>query len=618
MKNFTTTLLKSFLFSLIFLSFGSPAFGNYESSSIKPPYLKLFNLSTADVIDQQEIHMNSKYSNCEDRFKVYNNIGVSFSGNKDLENAISNYLKSLSHNPNNSFVQFNLANAYLLGYENKKAIELYLTLLGIQEINQEFLKLHLARAYEQDQKIAAAISLYKEVQLYEAAFNGSVLLKNTKQFKQALLEAKRALSFQRNNEQAQLNYASLLYLNGDISKGIDYLKKSIKSGTNVLLKQNELANYYLSNGQLKLATKTFEKLTRTKALNPYYNDALIGLSRVALKQHNYVNCVDRLKKVIKRKPNNALAHLTMAKALTNLKEYDRATLHFKLALDNGLVNEAVIGLAVVSHKQGNYELAQEYYHTFSEQELAQISYDDLIVIALNEYKLGSIEQTIHYANKAIKKNPSRPEAYGYLGKFHYDNFEILKAQQQYKKAISLAKDKSPYRVNLANCYAQTGRYRSALTAFNQAIVDDPTYAKAHSGRAMCLLMLNKVDQAISSIDKAILFDPNEPFNYMNKAYVLSTKARQEEDSTFKNQLLMDAKANIETAKRIDNRPVSVHYDNNLALVYMELGELEIARALLEKQVNRVTLNNTGVYYKRNNAIGNATQKFNEALAINPF
>ena len=52
-----------------------------------------------------------------------------------------NYLKSLSHNPNNSFVQFNLANAYLLANENKKAIELYLTLLGNQEINQEFLKL---------------------------------------------------------------------------------------------------------------------------------------------------------------------------------------------------------------------------------------------------------------------------------------------------------------------------------------------------------------------------------------------------------------------------------------------------------------------------------------------
>jgi len=247
----------------------------------------------------------------------------------------------------------------------------------------------------------------------------------------------------------------------------------------------------------------------------------------------------------------------------------------------------------------------------------ELSYDTYLTIALNEYQLKRLSGMESYLNQAIKKDPSRHEAYGYLAKIQYDQFQLYKALENYKKAISLAEDKKVYRVNLANCYSHMDKYKKALKVFKQAVMDDPNYSKAHSGMAMCLLMLERHEEALAAIEKALETDPQEPFNYMNKAYILSSSALEMKVDSLKNLVLYEAIENINTAISLDTTRARAYYDNNLALVYMELKEYDRADELFSNKLDRVSLNNLGVMFKRKGEHGKAKSKFEESLIQAP-
>lgn len=612
MKNIYTAFVQKAILSISMTFLFVPIyFGNYELTTLKPPYYSI------DIVSIEELKNNKQYKNCETRYRVFNNIGVTFSNNTDLTAAIRNYNKSLELFPNNIYVLFNRANAYLRQGKNELAIEDYLKMMGDQRIDQQVVKLHLARAYEQLGRIETAINLYRNVQLFEGAFNASVLLRDQNRIEAAISEAKRALELNKNNVDAQFHYASLLYTINDINNAIVYLKRSMKNKDQLKLKQHELANYYLMNGDLNNARKTFEKVIDQKARNSFYSNGLIGLSRVDLMEEKYYECISRLKKILKRDANNPLANKIIADAYLNMDEFQKASMHYHVAREHGLYNEGTIGLVVVNYLQGFYVQASNFYNGLENIASLELSYDTYLTMALNEYQLKRLSGMESYLKQAIKKDPGRHEAYGYLAKIQYDQFQLYKALENYKKAISLADDKKVYRVNLANCYAQMDKYKKALKVFKQAVSADPNYSKAHSGMAMCLLMLERHEEALASIEKALETDPEEPFNYMNKAYVLSSYALEMEDDSLKNIVLNEAMENINTANTLDTSWISVYYDNNLALVYMELGEYDRAEELFSNQVDRVSLNNLGVLFKRKGDNGEASAKFEESLIQAP-
>ncbi len=180
MKNIYTEIINKAILSILMSFLFVPIyFGNYELTTLKPPYYSI------DIVSIEELKNNEQYKNCETRYKVFNNIGITFSDNSDLTSAIRNYNKSLELFPNNIYVLFNRANAYLRQGENELAINDYLKMMGDQRIDQQVVKLHLARAYEQNGRIETAINLYRNVQLFEGAFNASVLLRDQQRLQPA-------------------------------------------------------------------------------------------------------------------------------------------------------------------------------------------------------------------------------------------------------------------------------------------------------------------------------------------------------------------------------------------------------------------------------------------------
>ncbi|MBM78147.1 MAG: hypothetical protein CL846_06665 [Crocinitomicaceae bacterium] len=556
-----------------------------------------------------------KYS---ERYHIINNVAVKLSRVSDISKAIKNFQKSLLLEPENVFIQYNLANAFMMDSQNNNAIDIYKSLIGNEKVDQSLVLLNLANAFQQDNQIEKALELYGNIQLFEAAFNASVVLRKNGEYQKALFQAKRAVELSKNKKDKVLvlsNYANLLFLNDDIKPAINIVKKTIDIDKSSMKLKYDLAKLYVLNADYSNAKKTFKKIVQKKASNPFYYEALIGLSKINLIYDNFSDCMNNIEIVIENSPRNASAYLVKAQAFLNQKDYENAEVYFNKAFKLGLTKEAKIGLAVLNHKKGNFLESKLIYDSLTIKEQNFLSYDDLVVFSLNEYNLGNVNKAKEYVITAKNKNSKRPEAYGYLGKFSYDEFDYHAAQDYYNNAIKFAEDKSPYRVCLANCYAQTGNYRTAILVFNNLIKSDPNYAKAHSAKAMCLLKIDKYDKASIEIDEAIKLDPTEPFNYMNKSYLLSALALHEVSENIKSELLEDALENIKLAMNIDSTEISTHYNNNLALVHMEMGNLEKSLELLSIDTNRVTINNTGIYLEK---IGNKDEayiKYCQSLSI---
>ena len=109
-------------------------------------------------------------------FKTLNNRGVLLSNQKDLRRAIAFYKKSIALNPASPFVQYNLANVYLLSQDYPSAIRVLESLLGDYRIDQHIVNYNLGFAHMQLEQPLIATKLFIKSDCAEGYFNLSFYL----------------------------------------------------------------------------------------------------------------------------------------------------------------------------------------------------------------------------------------------------------------------------------------------------------------------------------------------------------------------------------------------------------------------------------------------------------
>jgi len=592
-------LLKFSLITCLLLLMVNPFFSNNSDSLVnntknsKNITIKYDRNFTVYEIADAAIKKGTQFFTCNERFMVFNNLALQYVNHEDPSNAEKLLIKSLEKNPYDNNVLFNLANVYLKRNKNQQAIDLFEILEYDPSFDKDYIKLKLAQAHEQAGYYDKALKAYSCFNSFESSYNSSLILRKIGNYSDALKMAKEALVHDKNNKKALYHYATLLYKNKDIEGAIHYLKQSIDFKKSNPTKMLQLGKMYLENGNYKNARKIFEVLKNSKE-DEHQLEALLGLSRVDLYENNYEVSMHHAQLVLDVDPKNAIANKVMAENYLNIKQYNKAKQYYESAFNAGLEQEALIGKAIVEHKTGNVLASKLIYSQLIEEGVADFSYDTYMVMALNEHLLGNDQQSEKFIKNAIQKDNKRAEAYGYQAKFDFERMNFNSALNNYKKAIKLANNKKVYLVKLANCYVQLDKFKKAFELFDNAIKQDPTYAKAYTGKAMCLLKLGEYNEAEEVIEQAIVAAPNEPFNYMNKSYILAHAADEEVDSSERQQKLLEAVDMINKAIELDTTKMRKYYDNNMGLVYMQMNELDTAWKLIIQDTNMVTINNMGI------------------------
>lgn len=62
-------------------------------------------------------------------------------------------------------------------------------------------------------------------------------------------------------------------------------------------------------------------------------------------------------------------------------------------------------------------------------------------------------------------------------------------------------------------FLRSGRYKQALTAFDEAVKVDPELVRARMGRSLALTRLGRYGEALAAANEILEFDPNSPHAY---------------------------------------------------------------------------------------------------------
>lgn len=207
--------------------------------------------------------------------------------------------------------------------------------------------------------------------------------------------------------------------------------------------------------------------------------------------------------------------------------------------------------------------------------------------------------------QAIKLCPNLKEAFYNLGIYYLENKEPKKAQEEFKKSLSIKKT-SACLLALGRAYMEGGDCQKAEVYFREVIIKDTLNVKARQGIALCRWKQGEVSPAIDVLQEALKINENDKitlFNlgqlYESKDETLEAKKYYEKsiksDAMFykpytrlgyllyKNNSLQEAKNTLISSLQTEPHQAFANY--LLFRIYEKEGDLEKGAVSLERAMN---------------------------------
>lgn len=181
----------------------------------------------------------------------------------------------------------------------------------------------------------------------------------------------------------------------------------------------------------------------------------------------------------------------------------------------------------------------------------------------------------------------------------------------------------PAEVGLGYVALAQKKYEEALVHFDRAVVANPRYAPALSGRAEALLGLGEAEEALKSLDAALQADPSltplrtrlDVLRFRGQQHDIENARKLAEANRFD-------EARVAYAAAIEDSPQSPFLHRELADVERRAGRLEAAleqalkAAELEPEEPRTHVILGDIYEAQGN-VAKAADEFEAALALQP-
>jgi Flp pilus assembly protein TadD len=171
------------------------------------------------------------------------------------------------------------------------------------------------------------------------------------------------------------------------------------------------------------------------------------------------------------------------------------------ALELNQSGVAALAAGDLETADARFSLALEYNPSFV---------DALTNQGLVELQRGNFTRARQLLTRARHLNPDVAQPHHALGVLEERERRPDLASQDYYEALRVDPGFAPSRSNLAHLLYDGGLYEDALTQFKRLVEVSPDDPKAHAGLAATLLHLERVDEAASEVDGALIASPNDP------------------------------------------------------------------------------------------------------------
>jgi tetratricopeptide (TPR) repeat protein len=158
-----------------------------------------------------------------------------------------------------------------------------------------------------------------------------------------------------------------------------------------------------------------------------------------------------------------------------------------------------------------------------------------------------------------------------LGSQYYQNKEYELALEEYKKVPTNARNSNYYNIKGLCFYYLKDNFNAAVNYY-RALESEPNSPVIYSNLAFCLAGLQKYDEALSALDSAIFYDPENADKYFRKGQVFSIQDKLDEaDSMFRIAIAIDSS--------------KAQYYSELAYSRYYHGDTIAAISFIEKAIN---------------------------------
>ncbi len=149
------------------------------------------------------------------------------------------------------------------------------------------------------------------------------------------------------------------------------------------------------------------------------------------------------------------------------------------------------------------------------------------------------------------------------GAAFYDEGEIEKAIDTFKKILEIDPEEPEANYNLGNAYADMERFDDAIAMYKNAVEYDPEFVDAYLNLGMLYLDMDLIDEAISLCKHAVKTNPDDAFLcfHLGEAYALNLQYKE---------------AIAEYNKAMTINPMDPETQYRLAESYYEIGQFDLA------------------------------------------
>lgn len=236
-------------------------------------------------------------------------------------------------------------------------------------------------------------------------------------------------------------------------------------------------------------------------------------------------------------------------------------------------------------------------------------------------KVGDHSRALMEFDQAIQKDPKEPEHYNWAGFCHQELKQFEQALTHYSQAIDLDKTKGDYYFNRGTVKKDMNSYQEAIEDFEQAIKfweqksssqsPEENIYQAFYLKGICLRQLEKYDESIVDLRKAVELKSDEPSAHNNLGLSLFKNGSFEEASheyTKAIQTTQSEKKKLEYNPELRNQ-IAI-YCNNRGLAYYHLKQYTEAKKDFDDAIN---LNDKeAIYYFNRGNVAYDQKKYEEA------
>jgi tetratricopeptide (TPR) repeat protein len=310
---------------------------------------------------------------------------------------------------------------------------------------------------------------------------------------------KRALEINPNLAESHVNLGKALEQQNKVDEAFDHYKTALKLKPNLPEAHTNIGSILAKKGRTEEATQHFQSALE---IRPHYAPAHVNLARALIEKGRLDEALTHYYQAIQFEPDTVAAHNDLGSIYMNRGETEKAIRHYLAALqiDPNLV-EVYNNLGIALMHEGKIEAAM---HQF--QRALQLKPD--FKMAENNLKRAvsiqkELETEIARLQALLKEEPENFELHFKLGNLYFRKGDQQQALQQYKQALQLNPKFLPALNNLALVTAANKEYYKALTVFMDILNYAPDDAEIHYNIACMYSRLNRVNDSIQWLQKAI-------------------------------------------------------------------------------------------------------------------